>query len=269
VAPLPDNDAFVIRDQPGGWLVGRFPALTALPGIAHAVTSRHGPTFGPLAESPQTAAATAQLGLWLGLREIAWCRQVHGRSVLNVMAGGLAGPGDALVTDAVGVGLLCRSADCPLVLAVATDVRAVGIAHASWRATVGRVTACMIDELVGRFGAAPSQIIACICPSAGPCCYEVGPEVTEAVVAGLGEHARSFLIRRGERTVFDLWRANTDQLRRSGLQPRSIHVAGICTICRNDLFPSHRKEGAAAGRFAAVIAVAPEENGEPGEGEIA
>jgi copper oxidase (laccase) domain-containing protein len=30
-------------------------------------------------------------------------------------------------------------------------------------------------------------------------------------------------------------------------------VAGVCTLCRNDLFPSHRREGEAAGRFAAVI----------------
>jgi copper oxidase (laccase) domain-containing protein len=39
----------------------------------------------------------------------------------------------------------------------------------------------------------------------------------------------------------------------AGLAPESIHIAGICTLCRNDLFPSHRREGNAAGRFAAVI----------------
>jgi hypothetical protein len=30
-------------------------------------------------------------------------------------------------------------------------------------------------------------------------------------------------------------------------------VAGICTLCRNDLFPSYRREGNAAGRFAAAL----------------
>ncbi len=269
MAPLPDSDDFALQDQPGGWLVGRFPALAALPGIAHAVTTRAGPAFGQLAEAPQTAAAAAQLGLWLGLRETAWCRQEHGSTVLNVVAGGLAGAGDALVTDAASVGLLCRSADCPLVLAAAPDVGAVGIAHASWRSTVRRVTAGMIDELVGRFGASPARITACIGPSAGPCHYEVGPEVLEAAVGALGEHARGFFDRRGKRLVFDLWRANVDQLVRGGLSPARVHVAEVCTICRNDLFPSHRVEGAAAGRFAAVIAVVPRDDGEPGEGEIA
>ena len=37
------------------------------------------------------------------------------------------------------------------------------------------------------------------------------------------------------------------------LREENVHVAGVCTIERNDLFPSHRVEGSRAGRFAAVI----------------
>jgi YfiH family protein len=267
VAHPPELEGFLLEEQPGGWLVGRFPALSALSGIVHAVTTRRGPAFGPHAESPQTAAAVAELGLRLGLRETAWCHQVHGSEVLNVVAGGLAGNGDALVTDEGGVGILCRSADCPLVLVTAPGVGAVGVAHASWRATIRGVTARLIQELAGRFGASPALMTACISPSAGPCCYEVGPEVLEAAVEGLGEHARAFFTQRRDRTLFDLWRANADQLRRGGLSPGRIHVAGICTIHRSDLFPSYRADRAESGRFAAVIALVPGQEG-PGE-EIA
>ena len=264
----PTDEAFVLEEQPGGWLVGRFPALSAVPGIVHAVTTRRGPAFGPHASSPQTAGAIAELGLRLGLRETAWCHQVHGDEVLNVVAGGLAGDGDALVTDEAGVGLLCRSADCPLVLVAAPDVGAVGVAHASWRSTVRGISGRLIQELAGRFGASPALMTAAIAPSAGPCCYEVGPEVVEAAAARIGEHARAFFTRRRDRIMFDLWRANTDQLQRSGVRAERIRVAAVCTIHRSELFPSYRADGEETGRFAAVIAYVPIQEG-PGEGEIA
>ena len=54
---------------------------------------------------------------------------------------------------------------------------------------------------------------------------------------------------------FDLWAANVDELERSRLSPGNIQTAGVCTLCRNDLFPSHRIEKDAAGRFVAVIGV--------------
>jgi len=37
------------------------------------------------------------------------------------------------------------------------------------------------------------------------------------------------------------------------LDAATLPPAGICTMCRNDLFPSHRRDGDSAGRFAAVI----------------
>ena len=104
------------------------------------------------------------------------------------------------------------------------------------------------------FGCEPDELIACVCPSAGPCCYEVGAEVRDAAVRGIGPHAAGFFHPAPSgKDHFDLWHANVDALTRAGIARQSIHVAGICTLCRNDLFPSHRREGEAAGRFAAVI----------------
>jgi copper oxidase (laccase) domain-containing protein len=229
--------------------------------------------------APTTARAVGQLAEGLGLKEIAWCDQVHGDVVKVVTRGGLAGEADGLVTNTRGLGLLGRSADCPLVLAVGpvidpgNDVAVsaaggrrrytgrrrnrswvVGMAHASWRSTVGGITGRLVATMVDRFGVKPTDIIAGICPSAGPCCYEVGPEVAAAATAALGPTASEFLPRRDGRLFFDLWQANVDQLRRAGLSDDHIHQAGVCSICRCDLFPSYRIEGGAAGRFAAVIA---------------
>ena len=244
---------FPLRALPNGWRVGEFPPLAGLCGLAHAVTTRRGPLFGPHAESPTTAAACAALATTVGLRDAAWCRQVHGATVLVAARGGLAGEADALVTHTDGLGVIGRSADCPIVLAADSVSRVAGMAHASWRSTVQGITGRMIGTMVAR-GADPARLVCAIAPSAGPCCYEVGAEVRAAALAGIGPHAAEFFAARADsRFVFDLWAANVDQLRRAGVLPAHITVAGVCTLCRNDLFPSWRREGERAGRFASIV----------------
>jgi hypothetical protein len=248
---------FPLRDLPNGWSVGEFPALAALAalaGLAHAVTTRRGPIFGPHAESPATATACATLATTVGLRDAAWCRQVHGATVLVAARGGLVGEADALVTRTDGLGVIGRSADCPIVLAADPAARVTGMAHASWRSTVQGITGRLVATMVACGGADPARLVCAIAPSAGPCCYEVGAEVRAAALAGIGPHAAEFFAARVDgRCVFDLWAANVDQLRRAGVSPTNITVAGICTLCRNDLFPSWRREGEQAGRFASIV----------------
>ncbi len=108
-------------------------------------------------------------------------------------------------------------------------------------------------DTMNHLGCDPGDLVACLCPSAGPECYEVGPEVQEAALEGIGPHAAAFFIPGPAQLHFDLWSANVDALIRGGLNRENVHVAGLCTLCRNDLFPSHRREGPGAGRFVAAI----------------
>jgi YfiH family protein len=240
------------------WQVGRFPALDSLPGVVHAVTTRDSPAFDSRAGSEQTRWAVDRIAEAILLPKIAWCHQVHGDTVLPVTAGGLVGEADALVTGTHRLGLLGRSADCPLILVAAPRGTgaggwAVGMAHASWRSTVAGIASRLISTLVRNHHVAPESIVAGICPSVGPCCYEVGEEVRTEALSRIGPEASDHFVTRGGKLHFDLWSANTHQLIRSGLLPDHIHVAGLCTLCHHDLFPSYRKQGAAATRFAAVI----------------
>jgi YfiH family protein len=207
----------------------------------------------------------------LGLEEVAFLEQVHGGEVIVCERGGCAGFADGLVTTTKGLMLMGKSGDCPIVLIADRRGRAVGFAHASWRATVAGITPTVVRQMA-ELGCEPGDLVACICPSAGPECYEVGDEVRAAALRGIGPHAEAFFhlagwqqqaqladgslaesASRPAKYLLDLWSANTDALIRGGLGVGSIHTAGVCTLCRNDLFPSHRREGAACGRFAAVI----------------
>ena len=169
------------------------------------------------------------------------------------------GEADALVTDTPGLAVVGRSADCPVILAAGRrqdGTAAVGFAHASWRATVRSITASMVAKLRDELGVQPETIRAGIAPSAGPCCYEVGDEVHAEALDRLGPDADRFFHRAGERRHFDLWAANTAQLRDAGVPAAQIFGSGLCTICRGERFWSWRAQGERAGRFAGVIGVA-------------
>jgi YfiH family protein len=118
----------------------------------------------------------------LGLSWLCASRQVHGTTVQRLRETGGRGA-DALAIDADGhatalrgVGAMVLVADClPVVLGARGAVAAV---HAGWRGLAGGVIeegVRALRELGGE-----GELAAVIGPGAGPCCYEVGPEVHAA-----------------------------------------------------------------------------------------
>ncbi len=161
---------------------------------------------------------------------------------------------DALMTDAPGVPLLLRFADCVPILFYDRRHRAVAIAHAGWRGTVGKVVTNTVRAMGEAFGTEPGDLAACICPSIGPCCYEIGADVQAHIREAFPE-ATDLLIRHNGSVHFDLWEANARQLRELGVG--EIEVAGICTADHTEDLYSWRREQAHTGRFAALIALNP------------
>ena len=252
------SGGFSIVEARGGRKVGRFAALDEAGGFLHAVATRQGPP-GAADEAPEAMAERA--AALLGVTGAAFLVQVHGAEVLAASSPGPAGEGDGMVTDRRGLALVGFSADCPIVLAADTATGAVGMAHASWRATVRCITRKLIERMARDFGTRGRKVVACVCPSVGPCCYEVGPDVVAAAAAGIGPRAEQLFAARRGRTYFDLWAACVDQLLAARVGRANVHVAGVCTVCHNDLFPSYRAEGASCGRFWAAIAAAPGRRG--------
>ena len=82
----------------------------------------------------------------------------------------------------------------------------------------------------------------------------MGDEVRSAAVDRLGPQAAAFFTPHGPRWLLDLWAANEAQLGAAGVPAAAVARSGHCTICGGTDFPSHRRDGEAAGRFAAFIA---------------
>jgi YfiH family protein len=219
-----------------------------LPG-AHVVftTRRGGHSTGPYAtlnlgrstaDDPSAVAANhAALQAELGVR-FASGRQVHGARVHRITGAPGAGrpEADGQATNQIGVAPLALTADC-LPIAIVT-AGAVAMVHAGWRGLAGGVVGegvRAVRELAGRAG----PIAAAIGPGAGPCCYEVGPEVHAAFATG--HNGRNL----------DLKAIATALLHQAGVE--TVHDIGICTICANPgLFYSHRRDDGLTGRQAGI-----------------
>ena len=248
----PSDNCFYLAKQEDAWTIGRFKALDAL-NIQHLVSTRQGLDVQFVRQ--QIDQAVQQVAHTLEVKHGAWLKQVHGPVALWCDKPGLMGDADALYTNHRDLVLVGQSADCPLILVAEKQGHAVGFAHASWRSTVAGVTSNLIRGMIQDLGCLPQNLVACIGPSAGPECYEVGPEVRDQAMSQLGPHAGTFFVSHGDKYLFNLWQANIHALQQCGLSSNNIHCAGVCTLCHNDQFPSYRKEGADAGRFVVAIAL--------------
>lgn len=151
------------------------------------------------------------------------------------------GDGDGLITNLAGVPLGINIADCvPLLIAGGGVVAAV---HAGRAGTELNIAAEAIAAIWDAYGVHASTLFAVIGPSAGPCCYEVGPDVLEQSTA-LGVHARG--------NHLDLWRTNREQLEAAGVPAGHIQVTGRCTICGPGFY-SFRARGAKERNLAVIM----------------
>lgn len=160
---------------------------------------------------------------------------------------------DGVVTDTIDVPLVMAFADCVPVMLFDPVVRAVGMIHAGWRGTVSGVCQTAIKCMVDSFGSRPADIQAAIGPSIGPCCYEVGPDLVQAVSKAFQGTSGLFCPGKNHRLNFDQWAANERALRRVGVE--KIERSDLCTACHVDEFYSHRAEGGQTGRFGALIMI--------------
>jgi polyphenol oxidase len=158
---------------------------------------------------------------------------------------------DAIFTNNPEVTLFMRFADCVPILIYDPKRKVVGIIHAGWQGTVKKIVEQAIEVIKDHYHCEPADMIAGIGPSIGPCHYQVGEEVVEAVKMAFGNRARELIEYRNERPYFDLWNANKILLQENGV--KFIQTAGVCTACNTDEWYSHRAEHGKTGRFAAAI----------------
>ena len=163
-------------------------------------------------------------------------------------------------SNAAGVAIAVRAADCVPLLIADRLTGAVAAVHAGWRGTAAAPPLPRWQALEREFGSNRANLLVAIGPSIGPCCYEVGADLVDAFAAA--GHERYLIDRwflappppRGSRErpkmQLDVALANRDQLILAGVPEAQIYSAGLCTAMHLDVLTSYRMEKDKAGRIA-------------------
>ena len=164
---------------------------------------------------------------------------------------------DALTTDLPGVCIGVSTADCIPLLLYDPVHRAACAVHAGWRGTVARIAVEAVRTMTRVYATRPADLKAVIGPGISLESFEVGQEVYDAFAqAAFDMPAISRLI--GGRWHIDLPECNRRQLIASGLQPRRISLAAVCTYQHCDDFFSARRLGIRSGRiFTGILILTP------------
>ena len=162
---------------------------------------------------------------------------------------------DALVSNTPNVLLTVKTADCVPILIGDPVTRAFAAVHAGWRGTSSSITKRAIAKMESEYGASAKNMRAAIGPAANACCYEIGSDVISVFKERFPSADTLLTVTRDGHAKIDLHRANHDQLTEAGLAPDHIHVAPFCTMDRNDLFFSYRREKLLHGRVGRLMSV--------------
>ena len=158
-----------------------------------------------------------------------------------------------MVTNDSGVALMLCYADCVPVLLYDPVHHAMGLIHAGWRGTVGRIGMKTLAYMGEEFGTRPADVLSGIGPSICADCYVVGEDVAAQFRSAFSDDADKIVLNRGGELHLDLWEANRIQLEEAGVPPQQIDCAGTCTSCDHTWFYSYRAAGGRTGRMAAVM----------------
>ncbi len=217
-------------------------------GILAWTTTRQTGSFGLASAEPVERV----MGRWNGLLDalaghgvhrLASATQVHGADVVRHTEGWrgwlrLHGV-DGHLTTVPGTALVVTIADCTPVF-IAHPRGVIAALHAGWRGTAAGILDAGLDAL-NDLGCPPDECHVHLGPAICRTCYEVGPEVLEAVT-GVPALAKGLL---------DVRAILADQAVRRGV--RTLSVSPCCTRHNGERFFSHR--GGDDGRQLGVIAL--------------
>ncbi len=163
---------------------------------------------------------------------------------------------DGLYTTDSDLMLAALYADCVPLFFFASDLSAIGVAHAGWRGTVGEIGGKMVTTWHEQLGIEPNKISVIIGPSIGSCCYEVDDRLADEVhrISGI-DHSGLVVPSKPGHYQLDLQSTNRRILEKFGVHPSNIHMTQYCTGCRTDLFYSHRQEKGQTGRMVGYIGI--------------
>ncbi len=169
---------------------------------------------------------------------------------------------DGHITKESDVSLLTFSADCVPLFFLDPVNKAIGLTHSGWRGTVSKIGKVTVERMKEEYGSKAEDILVVIGPCICKDCYEVSEDVAKEFMTHFSkEQWENFLFphtevaEAGQKYQLDLWEANHQLLLEAGVASEHIIKSGLCTMCRQDLFFSHRGSKGQRGSLAGFMSL--------------
>jgi YfiH family protein len=162
---------------------------------------------------------------------------------------------DGIITNKRNVALTTFYADCVPLYFLDPVKEVIALSHAGWRGTVKKIGYKTIVEMIENFSCDPKDILVCIGPSIGNCCFEVSEDVKIKFEKILNHDIIEKIIGRPveNKWYIDLWTANEEIIMMAGVPKENITKTDICTMCNKEVLFSHRGLDGKRGSLAAIM----------------
>lgn len=161
---------------------------------------------------------------------------------------------DGLITDEPNVALVTQYADCTPLLFCDVKKKVIASSHAGWRGTAKQIGRKTVERMVNDYGCNTDDIIACIGPCIGSCCYEVDePVYNEFIKIPHLKLDLIFIPKGNGKYMLNNAEANRQILIHSGIKEDNMDISDLCTCCDCKELHSHRATHGERGNMAAII----------------
>lgn len=173
-------------------------------------------------------------------------KQIHSNKIVIVNDNSLLTEVDGLITNKKNIPLFIRTADCISILIYDPVKEVIGNIHSGWRGTLQRIVVNAIATMKKEFNSNEENLIVGLFPSIGKCHFEVDEDVKilfeeEFKDIDIKKYINKGMIKESKQKYFiDLNNINIDMIKNLKIKKKNILTTGLCTICENDKFYSHR-----------------------------
>lgn len=159
---------------------------------------------------------------------------------------------DGFITSRKDILIATFYADCLPIYIYDTKKEIIGLCHSGWMGTYKGIGQKMLNIFLDKYQSKVEDLIVVLGIGMKSCCYEVSEDFYEKFKKISSEELlEKTFYRKNEKLYFDNEDYNYYNFLNLGI--KTITKSNICTFC-NEVFHSHRREGASAGRNVAILA---------------
>lgn len=165
---------------------------------------------------------------WFELKEVGYLNQTHSDYIY--VYDGKIHEGDAIITEEKNIAVGIFTADCVPILMYDKTNNVIAAVHSGWKGTEMGIASKTIDKLIKNYGAKAEDLVVCIGPHIGGCCYEVSEELIELFKNNSMYKDIDF----HDGRKLNLKKCIIHQLKYKGVLEDNIHDVNICTFCNKE-----------------------------------